>query len=108
MGVKNKDIDIATNLRVVEWLKTEILDAVSTLFRSLMKSSSEMTADALATIIISAYLLGRRVGVSFHTVDMIIKHKLNSSINEAHEIEQWYGDLTELKRYMENKDSKKR
>ncbi|HHW61778.1 MAG TPA: hypothetical protein GX404_07725 [Syntrophomonadaceae bacterium] len=108
MVIKNNEVDMATNLRVIEWLKTELLDAVSTLFRSLLKNSKEMTADALATIIISTYLLGSRVGISFHTIDFIIKHKLNNSINEVHEIEPWYGDLTELKQYMESINQKKR
>jgi hypothetical protein len=39
---------------------------------------------------------------------MGIMHKINSSINEAHEIEQMYGDLTELQKYLDRKEIKKR
>ncbi len=108
MKAKNREIDIATNLRVVEWLKTELLDSVAVLFKSLLKSGSDATSDALATIIIVTYILGRRVGVSFQAIDMRLRYKLNTSINEAHEIEQWYGDLSELQKYLENKEVKKR
>lgn len=108
MRLKSKEIDIATHLKVVEWLKAELLDSVAILFRSLLKNGSDATSDALATIIIVAYTLGRRVGISFQAIDMRLRYKLNTSINEAHEIEQWYGDLSELQKYLENKENKKR
>jgi hypothetical protein len=49
-----------------------------------------------------AYLLGKRVGVSFHTVDTKIKAQLLANINNGHEVERWYGDLSDLLRYIEN------
>ncbi|HBQ87205.1 MAG TPA: hypothetical protein DD811_12130, partial [Syntrophomonas sp.] len=59
--------------------------------------------DALASIIIITYLLGRRVGVSFSNLDRTVKDKLNVSIKEAREVERWYNDLFELSNYLENK-----
>lgn len=103
-----KEIDTAANIQVVDWLKAELLDAMASLFKSLLKTSSEFTADALATIIITCYLLARRVGIHFQTIDMIVNNKLNNSINEAHGIEQCYGDLTRLQEYLQNKEQKKR
>ncbi len=108
MNIKNKELDIATNLKVVEWLKAELVESVAALLKSLVKTGSDASSDALATIIIVCYILGRRVGISFQAIDMRIKHKINSSINDAHEIEQWYGDLSELQKYMERKENKKR
>lgn len=108
MNMKNKEIDIATNLKVVDWLKAELVDSVAVLFKSLLKASADVTADALSTIIITTYLLGRRVGIQFQTIDMVVNYKLNNSINEANEIEQWYGDLTELRQYIESREQKKR
>ncbi|PKM78728.1 MAG: hypothetical protein CVU90_00145 [Firmicutes bacterium HGW-Firmicutes-15] len=108
MNVKKKEMDIATNLRIVEWLKAELVDTVGVLLKSLLKAGSDATSDALATIIIIVYILGRRVGVSFQIIDMRVKHKLNTSINETHEIEQWYGDLSQLQKYLERKEDKKR
>jgi len=103
-----KEIDITTNLKIVEWLKAELVDTVAVLLKSLLKAGNDATVDALATLIIITYILGRRVGISFQIIEMRVKHKLNSSIADAHEIEQWYGDLTQLQKYLENKESKKR
>ena len=50
-----------------------------------------------------SYLLGRRIGIDFLTIDNQIKEKINTNINNAHEIEQWYGDLSELKEYFHKK-----
>ena len=103
-----REIDVATNLKIVEWLKAELVDTVGVLLKSLLKAGNDATVDALATLIIIAYILGRRVGISFQIIEMRVKHKLNSSINEAHDIEQWYGDLTYLQKYLESKENKKR
>jgi hypothetical protein len=108
LRAKNLGLDVATNLKVVEWLKADLVDSVAALFKSLLKAGSDATGDALATIIISCYVLGKRVGVNYQTIDMGIMHKINSSINEAHEIEQMYGDLTELQKYLDRKEAKKR
>lgn len=108
IGNKNKDLDIATNLKVIEWLKAELVESVGALLKSLLKAGNDATSDALATIIIVCYILGKRVGISFQAIDMRIRHKINTSINDAHEIEQWYGDLSDLQKYLDKKDNKKR
>jgi len=108
LNIKNRELDIATNLKVVEWLKAELVESVGALLKSLLKTSSDASSDALATIIIVCYVLGRRVGISFQAIDMRIRHKINSSINDAHEIEQWYGDLSDLQKYLDKKENKKR
>lgn len=103
MHSRSKDIDVAHNLKVIEWLKAELVDSVGELFRSLLKTGSDATSDALATIIITVYLLGRRVGISFQNVDRKIRDKLDISIKEAQDVEEWYGDLDELFEYLEGK-----
>lgn len=108
MNRRSKELDIATNLKVVEWLKAELVESVGALLKSLLKTGSDASSDALATIIIVCYVLGKRVGLSFQAIDMRVRHKINTSINDAHEIEQWYGDLSELQKYLEHKDNKKR
>lgn len=100
---KHKEIDIAKNLRTIEWLKTELIDAVAVLFKSLLKKGSDATTDALSSIIIITYILGKRLGISFQNVDAEIKAKLNKQIKGEHELEEWYGDLSDLLKYMEGK-----
>lgn len=103
MQVRNRDLDIAHNLKIIEWLKAELVDSVAGLFKSLLKAGSDATSDALATIVIITYILGRRVGINFLNIDAKIRNKLNASIKEAPPTEQWYGDLVDLLNYMENK-----
>lgn len=103
-----RELDIPHNLKIVEWLKADLVDTVGALMKSLMKAGSDATIDALANLIIIAYILGRRVGISYQVIEMRIKHKLNNSINDTDETEQFYGDLTHLQKYLEGKENKKR
>ena len=103
-----KDADTLSNLRVVEWLKADLVETVGVLMKSLLKAGNEATIDALANLIIIAYVLGRRLGISFQVVEMRIKHKINTSLSETGEIDEFYGDLTQLQKYLESKDNKKR
>lgn len=100
---KNKELDIAQNLRVIEWLKADLVDTVGALFKSLLRKGDDMTNDALAAIIIICYLLGRRIGINFTAIDAQIKNKLHNSIENASESEQWKADLSALRNYLEKK-----
>lgn len=101
MIARVKNIDVAKNLRVIEWLKAELVESVAALFKSLLRAGDDAVSDALANIIISTYLLGRRVGISFAHLDMKVKGKLRLSIDETHEVERWYGDLSRLMEYLD-------
>lgn len=103
-----READITTNLKIIEWLKADLVEAVGTLMKAMLKAGNDATTDALATLIIIAYVLGRRLGISFQLIEMRIKLKLNNSINDTHEIEEWYDDLTHLQKYLEGKENKKR
>ncbi|HPF20996.1 MAG TPA: MazG-like family protein [Syntrophomonas sp.] len=108
MRSKIKAMNGESNLRIIEWLKAELIESTSVLFKSLLRSGGEATADALSTIVIICYVLGRRVGINYQSIDMNIMHKINTTVNEASEIEQMYGDLTELKKYLDRKESRTR
>ena len=60
-----KEIDIARGIRMIEWLKAELVDGLATLFRALVTNSGEMIGDALATIIMTCYFLGKRLAWVF-------------------------------------------
>lgn len=108
VNIKKKEIDIENNSKIVEWLKAELVDNVAVVLKSLLRTGSEVTSDALATIIIVVYILGRRVGINFRIIDLTVKHKLNNSVNETHGTEEWYDDLSQLQKYLESKEDKKR
>lgn len=103
MTTVRNQVGIAKNIRIIEWLKAELVESVAVLFKALLKSGDEMVSDCLATIIITTYLLGKRVGISFPHIDLKVESKLRMSINEAHEVEMWYGDLSALLEYLENR-----
>ncbi|EOD00030.1 MazG-like family protein [Caldisalinibacter kiritimatiensis] len=102
MNSKDKNIDITRNIKIIEWLKSELLTAVASLFELLVKgvkNSQDAISDILANIILLTYLLGRRLGVSFEKLDSKVESKLKLGIIEEHNIEKWYGDLNSLLEY---------
>lgn len=103
MSSSNQEVDISRNIRIIEWLKTELLSTVSALFRAMLKGSEEVIIDALAGMIVTAYVLARRLGINFALLDIKIESKLRSTIREGHEVEQWYGDLSAMLKYVSNK-----
>ena len=99
----NKNVDITKNIRVIEWLKSEILTAVSTLFQVLVngvQNSQEAVLDVLANIILVTYLLGKRLGFTFEKIDEKLQNKIKLGVVEEHKIEKWYGDLSKLSDYI--------
>lgn len=103
MSVFDQGVDIARNIRVIEWLKTELLGTVSALFKAMIKNSDEAIEDALASMVITIYVLARRVGISFAQLDIRVESKLRNAIKDKHEVEDWYGDLTAFLRYRGDK-----
>jgi len=103
-----RELDVAANGQVVEWLKAELVDSIASLFRSLLKAGNDATVDALANLVIITYVLGRRLGISFHVIEMRVKHKINSSINETKDFDLYSEDLVNLQKYLESKETKKR
>lgn len=101
MRAHAREIDVAKNLKMIDWLKAEMVDALALLFKSLLQKSSDAVCDALATLIILAYILGQKVGVGFAAVDTKIKNKLHLSLDDSLGGEEWQGNLSELLGYLE-------
>jgi hypothetical protein len=108
VSVVKRELDVASNGQIIEWLKAELVDTVASLFRSLLKSGSDATVDALANLLIIAFVLGRRLGINFQIIELRVKHKLNSSINDTSGMDLYSEDLVYLQKYLESKESKKR
>ncbi len=99
----DRELDIAKNLKLIEWLKSEILTSVAEIFRMLTSSvrvSQDGIADCLASIIVGCYLLGRRLGLHYGAIDQKIASKIRLGILEEHDVEKYYGDLTELNQHI--------
>ncbi len=96
-------MDITKNIKLIEWLKSELLSGIAALYRLLFKvnrGSQEAITDAIANIVLVSYLLARRLGITFAAVDLKIRDKIKLGITEQHEVEKWYRDLSQLSEYM--------
>lgn len=102
----NGDFDVTGNLKAIEWMKTELLSAVTSLYRVLQKgskASQDMILDCLAGIIILTYLLSRRLGLDYTSVDLKVQNKLKIGILEEDDLEKNHGDLSRLLNYIKER-----
>lgn len=97
------EVDIAKNIRTIEWLKTEVVSGTAALFRALLRGTEEQLVDSLAALVVSIYALARRVGVQYARLDAAVESTVRRSIGEGHELEKWYGDLSALIHYLEER-----
>ena len=103
----DKGSDVTRNIKIVEWMKTELLTSVSDLFNLIyrgVRPLDEALQDTLANIIMITYLLAKRLGISFKDIDYKIRQKIKIGIDENHSVERWYGDLSNLKNHIDNRE----
>jgi hypothetical protein len=108
MAMGDQQIDVTKNIKTIEWLKSELLTTIASLFELLVKGvkgTQDALIDVLANIILVTYILGKRLGINFATVDMRIEDKIRLGILEKHKVEGWYGDLSSLKQYLDRNRS---
>lgn len=110
MSLYNKEIDITRNIKVIEWLKSELLIDMANLFRSLVNGAKEelheYISETLSNIILISYLLGRRLGISFGAIEMKMQNKIKLGIIEEDNMEKYYGDLSELAKHLNSTRTK--
>lgn len=95
-----KDLDVAKRAKVIEWLKTEVVDNVSRLFKALWEGSTTKVGDSLASLMMSSYILGRRLGMSYRDLDDLLIEKLKKHKQEGHQLEDWYQDISTLEEHL--------
>ncbi len=101
--MQNQDTDITRNIRVIEFLKSELLTTVAALYQNLLKGTKvgqDMILDILANLVLVTYLLGKRLGIAYSLIDSKIMEKIRIGMIEEHETEKWYGDLSDLNEYL--------
>lgn len=104
MALPEKEIDITRNIKIIEWLKSQLLADLADLFKVLAsgvrEELHEAVGDVLSNIILISYLLGKRLGVSYNAVEMKIQNKVRLGLVENNDVEKYYGDLSELSRHL--------
>ncbi len=101
------DTDITRNIRIIEFLKSELLNSLASLFQNLLKGSKasrEALLDVLSNIILVTYILAKRLGYPHEVIDSKIMDKIRIGKLEDHETEKWYGDLSGLSDYLKGQN----
>ncbi len=111
MALFDNQLDITRNIKIIEWLKSELLTDIANLFKALVNGMreevSDSLADTLANIILISYLLGKRLGIGYRTIETKIDNKIRLGLVENHDVEKYYGDLSELAKHLNGSRSKK-
>ena len=103
----DRNSDVTKNVKIIEWMKKELILSVGDVFDLIFKGVKpldEALQDTLANIIMITYLLAKRLGISFNEIDYKIKEKIKIGIEQNHSVESWYGDFSNLKKHMENRE----
>ncbi|MCD1261820.1 MazG-like family protein [Paenibacillus athensensis] len=95
-----KDVDLARRVKVIEWLKTEVVDQVAHLLKGIWEGNQAKIVDGLASLISCGYILGRRLGISYQSLDEAIADKLKKHRKDGHQLEDWYGDISSLEEHL--------
>ena len=100
-------MNISTNLRAIDTIKSEILSEVAKLYRTLADYDEvggyESVSNEIATIIAMNYILARRLGLTFSGVDSKIAELLTIGEENGHELEIEFADMSDLKKYLKNR-----
>lgn len=97
------DSDILRRLRFIEWLKAELAAHLAALLHALAKNSERAIAEALAGLVVTSYVLARRLGLDFEKLDSEIGAWLARYSAKEHDVDKWTADYAELERYLNRK-----
>ena len=79
------------------------MSSLAALWRGMVKGTEDGVIESLAGIMVICYVLTRRLGISFARLDVQVAKKVRLNIDEGHEVEKRYGDLSALRRYLEDR-----
>ena len=74
---------IAKNIKVIDWLKADLITSVSALLSQCLRAA-DLLLDALASLMITC-VLGRRLGINFPRLDL----KVEAKPPKCEEITSW-------------------
>ncbi len=92
--------EILRKMRLIEWLKAELVTHVGALYQAMAKNSEQAIKEGLAAVVISCYVLGRRLGIDFAVMDEAVLARLQQNIKQEQDVETWFGDFSEYQRHL--------
>jgi hypothetical protein len=102
-GEAQDRVDVAKQAQTVEWLKAELVSAVAAVLHAARRPREDQVCDALAGVLLLAYLLGRRLGIPPSRLEAQLLERVLVHRSEGHELEAWYGDLTALAAHLDGR-----
>lgn len=81
---------------MIEWLRADLLQSVAALFKAMARGREGPLLEALAGIVIAVFVLARRLGYTFTHLEAAVERELRRNIDQDHEVEKWYRDLSAL------------
>lgn len=103
MFITRQESAITRNVRLIEWLKADLVQSVGLLLKAMARGREEALTDALAGVVITVYVLARRLGFTFSRLDATIEAKLRQNIDHEHEVEKEYRDLSALLHHLKER-----
>ena len=103
--MKPYESDMIRKIRLLEWLKAELVVGVGEVMRAIAGGVRVPMADALARVVVSCYVLGRHLGVGYDALDEAVSRRLEMPLGaREQEIEDRCGDYRALRRYRRSKE----
>jgi len=99
----SNESEILRKMRLIEWLKAELITHVGCLYQAMAKNSEQAISQGLASIIVACYILARRLGISFDSLDKEVQSAVEQNIKTENEVETWFGDYSEYGRHLRTK-----
>ena len=100
----DREIDITRNIKIIEWLKGELISEMANLFKVLVNGMKDEVhgsiANILSNIILISYLIGKRLGISYNSIELKMEKKIKIGLVEQNDVEKYYGDLSELSKHL--------
>lgn len=96
--------DILRRLRLIEGLKAELVTNVGHFYQAMAQNSEQAIREGLAGIVVLCYVLARRLGIDFASMDEAVFNRSGHYIKREHEAEQWFGDFSEYQRHLRRKE----
>ena len=97
-------LNLTTNIRAIESIKSEILSEVAKLYVQLADFEDTNLYDnisgSIATIVAMDYILARRMGLGFDVIDSKICELTSLAADAGHELEEAFGDMTDLRSHI--------
>ena len=96
-------MNISTNLKAIDMIKGEILSEIAHLYRTLADYDEIGDYESVTNEIAMDYILARRLGIGYASIDKKISELLGIGEENGHELEIEFSDMSELKKYLKSR-----